>query len=72
MDDKGLKHRANVSFYVFDMTSNNIIVGLPAIIAHFHVLHKNMIDKAVSALGLAATNTKFILKKKVIYNTRHG
>jgi hypothetical protein len=35
-------------FCVFDMTDNVIIVGLPAIIQHFHAFHKQMIDYAVA------------------------
>ncbi len=44
----GVEHKAHVSFCVFDMTDNDIIVGLPAIIQHFHALHKQMFDAAVA------------------------
>jgi len=47
----GVEHRGNIPFNVFPTSSNNeMIIGLPAIIEHFSVLHKQMIDHAVEEM----------------------
>jgi len=43
----GQYHRAVIDFCVFDMSTNDAIIGLPSILMHFHVLFKDMIDSAV-------------------------
>ena len=48
IDNDGHQHRAQICFNVFDTSGNDMIIGLPNIIAHFSVLHKHMIDSAVA------------------------
>ena len=48
--DNGCNHRAVIDFCVFDMSSNDAIIGLPSIIMHFNVLFKDMIDQGVRSL----------------------
>jgi hypothetical protein len=48
-DDQS-EYRAVIDFFVFDTSSNDIIIGLPAILRDFSVLLKEMIDNAVSNL----------------------
>lgn len=47
VDGSGQSHRAVIDFCVFDMNTNDAIIGLPSILMHFHVLFKDMIDSAV-------------------------
>lgn len=47
IDDFGVTHSAKVPFSVFNTSGNDIILGLPAIISSFSVLHKQMIDQGV-------------------------
>ena len=48
--ENGQSHKGNISFSVLDTTSNDMIIGLPAIIKFFSDLHKEMIDSAVNDL----------------------
>ena len=48
--ENGYKHKARITFSVLDTTSNDMIIGLPAIVKHFSDLHKEMIDSAVNEL----------------------
>jgi len=47
--EEGVGYTATVTFFVFDTNgSNDMIIGLPAIITSFSVLFKQMIDEAVA------------------------
>lgn len=48
-DSHGEDHTGKISLYVFGMTENDVIIGLPHIVLHFSELFKNMIDEAVKA-----------------------
>ena len=48
--EKGEPHKGKIIFSVLDTTSNDMIIGLPAIIKFFSDLHKEMIDSAVNDL----------------------
>ena len=48
-DASNVEHKAIVEFTIFPSTgSNDIIIGLPAIVQSFSALHKHMIDVAVN------------------------
>ena len=51
------KHKGKITFSVLDTTSNDIIIGLPAIITCFSDLHKEMIDSAVNDLESTQDNS---------------
>jgi hypothetical protein len=60
-DDNGREHRAVVDFCVFDMSSNDAIIGLPTILTQFSMLFKGMIDHAVDALN-SETNLSVLVE----------
>ena len=56
----GIEHSATVTFCVFPTTSNDMIIGLPAIVDNFSELLKEMIDEAV-ARKLAEVNSNKLI-----------
>lgn len=51
-DNSGQVHSATLPFWVFDMTGNDMIIGLPAILRHFSTLMVDMLLDAANNLKL--------------------
>lgn len=47
IDNNDNEHRAKIRFYVLPESSNSMVIGLPAIIAHFGKLFIGMIESAI-------------------------
>ena len=50
-DDNGNTYTAEILFWVLPQCNHEFIIGLPAILRHFHDLHKQMLDTAVEKLA---------------------
>jgi hypothetical protein len=57
-DDQKIHVGYDLPFCVFNTTSDDMIIGLPSIIGTFSILHKEMIDHAVSQLPSVAPSVR--------------
>ena len=62
-----IEHTAEITFCVFPTTSNDMIIGLPAIVDNFSELLKEMIDEAViNKVELSTNNNNKIIINNII------
>jgi len=52
--DDSVEHTVKMEFSVFDTESNDMIIGLPAILTSFRVLFREMLDAAIDAAAAVA------------------
>lgn len=58
VDDTGTTHSASILFWVLPRCNHQVIIGLPAILRHFHDLHKHMLDVVVEQLESASSSAE--------------